>query len=222
MKKKQKRGTDTPVPKKKKIIRLKSKKPSTNANPHIDGNKRMATPPIARENSTMQELLTKGIRLNKYVSNSGIASRRKADELIKKGLVAVNGKVIVEMGYKVQRGDKVTFKGKHIRPENKVYVLLNKPKNCITTLKDEKGRKTVMDIVQNASTERLYPVGRLDRHTTGLLLLTNDGELAQNLGHPSGEVRKLYHVFLDKPVHKNHLRAIVEGGYFRGWFSACR
>ncbi len=153
-----------------------------------------------------------GMRLNKYVSNSGICSRRKADEHIKAGKVKVNGKVILEMGHKVQPNDEVTFEGKKINPERKVYVLLNKPKNFITTTADERGRKTVMDLVRKAAKgARIYPVGRLDRATTGLLLLTNDGELAQKLAHPSGEVRKIYQVTLDNDLTENDFQKIKKG-----------
>jgi len=172
---------------------------------------RMATPPKMKYNPTLKSLKDEGMRLNKYIAHTGLCSRRKADEHIKKGLVTVNGAVVVEMGHKIFRGDVVKFEGKVMTPEQKVYVLLNKPKDMITTLKDEKGRKTVMDIISNASTERLYPVGRLDRQTTGLLLFTNDGELAQRLMHPSFLVRKLYHVTLDKPLTKHHLEKIVAG-----------
>ena len=128
----------------------------------------------------------------------GSASRREADELIKTGVVEVNGKVISEMGYKVQPADIVRFDGKTIKAEKKVYVLLNKPKGFITTMNDQKGRKTVMDLVANASPYRIYPVGRLDRPTTGVLLLTNDGDMAKKLTHPKHGVKKLYHVTLNK------------------------
>ncbi len=152
-----------------------------------------------------------GIRLNKFIAHAGICARRKADEHIKAGLVTVNGRVVKEMGYKVQRKDVVRFEGVVVKPQRKVYVLMNKPKNMLTTTNDPQGRRTVMDIVSGAADERLYPVGRLDRNTTGLLLLTNDGDLAQSLSHPSKEVRKLYHVHLDKPLTKNDLRRIAEG-----------
>jgi 23S rRNA pseudouridine2605 synthase len=150
-------------------------------------------------------------RLNKYISNSGICSRREADELIKKGEVMVNGAVITEMGYKVLRSDKVTFKGKTIRPEKPVYILLNKPKDFITTTDDPMERKTVMQLIENACEERVFPVGRLDRNTTGLLLFTNDGELADKLSHPSNEVKKIYQVTLDKPLTHKHEEEILEG-----------
>ncbi|CAN5260604.1 pseudouridine synthase [soil metagenome] len=153
-----------------------------------------------------------GVRLNKYLSNAGVAARRKADELIAAGHVLVNGVVVKEMGHRVMKGDKVTFQGKNVEPmRNLVYILLNKPKDFVTTTDDEKGRRTVMELVANATEERIYPVGRLDRATTGLLLFTNDGELAQRLTHPSHGVRKVYAVTLDKPLHPQDLTAIKKG-----------
>jgi len=152
------------------------------------------------------------IRLNKYIANSGISSRRKADELIKAGNVTVNGEVVLEMGYRVEKTDEVQFKGKVVKPEtNKVYLLLNKPKNTITTANDPRGRKTVMDIVGSACKERIFPVGRLDRNTTGLLLFTNDGDLAKKLSHPKHKVNKVYNATLDKKVSPEHLQMIAEG-----------
>lgn len=154
---------------------------------------------------------TEGIRLNKFVSNSGICARRKADEFIQQGFVTVNGNVIMEMGYKVQRNDVVKFKGKKIEPIKFSYILLNKPKSVLTTTDDELNRKTVLDLVQGASKERIYPIGRLDRNTTGILLLTNDGELAQKLSHPSSQVTKVYQVELDKPLSEKDRLAIKAG-----------
>ncbi len=151
------------------------------------------------------------IRLNKYVANSGICSRREADELISKGLVVVNGEVIKEMGYKVKKTDHVVFQGKKINPEKPVYVLLNKPKDFITTTEDPMERKTVMKLVENACEERIFPVGRLDRNTTGLLLFTNDGELAAKLSHPSNEIKKIYQVTLDKALTAKDEEEILEG-----------
>lgn len=151
------------------------------------------------------------IRLNKYIANSGICSRREADELITQGLVEVNGKVVTEMGYQVQKTDKVVFDGQGITPEKPVYVLLNKPKGYISTTKDEKARKTVMDLVANASPYRLFPVGRLDRQTTGLILLTNDGHLTKKLTHPSFGVKKIYHVTLDRKLSIEDLHKIADG-----------
>lgn len=157
-----------------------------------------------------------GIRLNKFISNSGICSRREADTYIEHGSVTVNGKLVTEMGYKVKSGDEVRFDGSLISPEKKRYVLLNKPKNYITTMDDDRGRKTVMDLVQNATEERIYPVGRLDRMTTGLLLFTNDGDLAKKLTHPKHHIRKLYHASLDRKLDLKDLErlrgdVIIEG-----------
>ncbi|MCB9203150.1 MAG: rRNA pseudouridine synthase [Flavobacteriales bacterium] len=152
------------------------------------------------------------IRLNKFIANAGICSRREADDLIKNGLVEVNGKVITEMGYKVLKTDTVRFDDKVLRPEKPVYILLNKPKGFISTTNDEKMRKTVLDLVANATPYRLFPVGRLDRPTTGVLLLTNDGFLTKKLTHPSHGVKKLYHVTLDKKVSGEHLDLIRNEG----------
>ncbi|MEZ4886230.1 MAG: pseudouridine synthase [Chitinophagales bacterium] len=168
-------------------------------------------PTLDIENPTTVEMKKTGVRLNKYLANSGIAARRKADELIKEGWVTVNGEVITEMGYRIQEGDRVQFKGKKVEPQDKTYILLNKPKDMITTTNDPQGRKTVMDLVQGVDVERLYPVGRLDRNTVGLLLLTNDGSLAQHLSHPKSEVRKIYHVFLETALSKNHLTQMLAG-----------
>ncbi|MCE3074448.1 pseudouridine synthase [Chryseobacterium gwangjuense] len=151
------------------------------------------------------------IRLNKYIANSGICSRREADELITQGLVEVNGKVVTEMGYQVQKIDKVVFDGQNITPEKPVYVLLNKPKGYISTTKDDKARKTVMDLVANASPYRVFPVGRLDRSTTGVILLTNDGHMTKKLTHPSFDAKKIYHVTLDKKLTHEDMKLIVEG-----------
>ena len=151
------------------------------------------------------------IRLNKYIANSGICSRREADSLISQGLVTVNGAVCTELGKQVKRTDRVVYQGKRINPEKPVYVLLNKPKDFITTTDDPMDRKTVMNLVGNACEERIFPIGRLDRNTTGLLLFTNDGELAAKLSHPSNEIKKIYQVTLDKPLTKNDEEAIHEG-----------
>ena len=151
------------------------------------------------------------IRLNKYLARAGVCSRREADTFIETGTVSVNGKIITEMGYKVSPGDEVRFNGELLRPEKKAYVLLNKPKNFITTTRDERGRRTVMELVTKASKSRLLPVGRLDRNTTGLLLFTNDGDLAKKLTHPRHGVSKLYHVFLNKPLRAADLEKIRSG-----------
>jgi 23S rRNA pseudouridine2605 synthase len=151
------------------------------------------------------------IRLNKYLANSGVCSRREADTYIAAGNVTVNDKTITEMGYKVTRNDTVRFDGRILNPEKKEYILLNKPKNFITTTSDEKGRRTVMELISNASKSRLLPVGRLDRNTTGLLLFTNDGDLAKKLTHPRYGVRKLYHVVLNRNLKAADLKKIKEG-----------
>lgn len=151
------------------------------------------------------------LRLNKYIANSGICGRREADQLIAQGLVSVNGEVITELGRKVNRTDRVVYQGRKINPEKPVYVLLNKPKDFITTTEDPLERKTVMALVGNACEERIFPVGRLDRNTTGLLLFTNDGELAAKLSHPSNQIKKIYQVTLDKPLSHNDEIAILEG-----------
>jgi 23S rRNA pseudouridine2605 synthase len=154
---------------------------------------------------------TETMRLNRYISNAGICSRRDADALITKGLITVNGKVVTEMGTQVKFNDDVRYQDKKLNPEKKVYVLLNKPKDTVTTATDPEGRITVMDIIAGACTERVYPVGRLDRATTGVLLLTNDGDLSKKLTHPSSGCRKIYHVYTDKPVTQNHLTQMAEG-----------
>ena len=151
------------------------------------------------------------IRLNKYIAHAGICSRRQADTYISSGSIKVNNKIITELGFKVSSGDVVHFDGVLIKSEKPTYILLNKPKGFITTTKDERGRKTVMDLISKASKNRLYPVGRLDRKTTGLLLLTNDGDLSKKLTHPSSEIKKLYHVVLDKAINKNDFLKIKEG-----------
>jgi len=151
------------------------------------------------------------VRLNRYIANSGVCSRREADDLIKAGAIKVNGEVVTEMGYQVKPGDIVKYGTKKLNREKMVYVLVNKPKDFITTTEDPNDRKTVMDLVKNACEERIYPVGRLDRNTTGLLLLTNDGELADKLTHPSNEIEKLYQVELDKPLTEEHFEKIKAG-----------
>lgn len=150
-------------------------------------------------------------RLNKYIANAGVCSRREADKLIATGEIKVNKAVITELGYKVKQNDKVYHKGKLLQSEKPVYVLLNKPKGFITTTDDPHERKTVMELVSKACEERIYPVGRLDRATTGLLLFTNDGELAEVLAHPSNNVKKIYRVEIDKPITKDHLESIAMG-----------
>lgn len=153
----------------------------------------------------------RNIRLNKYIADAGVCSRREADKLIEAGEIKVNGKPVTELGFKVSRKDVVTYQGQKLKREKLVYVLLNKPKDFITTMDDPEDRKTVMELVKTAANERIYPVGRLDRNTTGLLLLTNDGELTKKLSHPSYNVKKVYQVDLDKPLTEEHFEQIKAG-----------
>jgi len=171
--------------------------------------------------STPGEPQAEGYRLNKFVAHSGLCSRREAAEWIKQGKISVNGKVEKNPAVTVTENDLVEYQGKPVLiEERKVYLLMNKPKDVITTLSDEKDRKTVMDLLANKVSERVYPVGRLDRNTTGLLLLTNDGDLAKKLTHPSHEVKKIYHVFLDKDMPDEDLEKLragmeLEDGFIR-------
>ena len=151
------------------------------------------------------------IRLNKFLANAGICSRREADEFIAAGVVSVNGEIVTELGTKIKRTDEVKFHDQPVSVERKVYVLLNKPKDCVTTSDDPQERKTVMHCVKDACKERIYPVGRLDRNTTGVLLLTNDGDLASKLTHPKFLKKKIYHVYCDKNVTKADLDQIAAG-----------
>lgn len=151
------------------------------------------------------------IRLNKFLANAGVCSRREADEFITAGVVSVNGQIVTELGTKVKQSDEIKFHDQPVSIEKKVYVLLNKPKDYVTTSDDPQNRKTVMDLVRNACKERIYPVGRLDRNTTGVLLLTNDGDLASKLTHPKYLKKKIYHVYTDKNVTAADMRQIAEG-----------
>lgn len=167
--------------------------------------KEVVSYPEAKEGST------ESIRLNKFLANAGVCARRKADELILEGKVTVNGEVVTTLGCQVTRQDEICCEGKVVSIERKIYVLLNKPRNCVTTSDDPEKRLTVMDIVRNACKERIYSVGRLDRNTTGVLLLTNDGDIATKLTHPSYSKKKIYQVTLDKPVLVEHMQQIAEG-----------
>ncbi len=151
------------------------------------------------------------LRLNRYIAVSGICSRREADEMIKLGQVKVNGVVVTEMGLKVNKSDKVELRGKTLSPEKKVYILLNKPKDYVSTVSDPHAEKTVLDLVHHLGNERIYPVGRLDKSTTGVLLLTNDGELTKKLTHPSYNKKKVYHVVLNRAATKAELQQIIVG-----------
>ena len=173
------------------------------------------TPPPPRPKGPTPKALYEhaegSVRLNKYIAHAGICSRREADKLIAAGSVSVNGKVITEMGYQVLPGDVVSYGGETLRSEKLRYFLLNKPKGFITTVDDPQERQTVMMLIDGACPERIYPVGRLDRATTGLLLFTNDGDLAKKLTHPSSNIYKIYHVELDKPVTRDDMRRMMEG-----------
>lgn len=161
---------------------------------------------------TVAKAVEEKMPLNKYIAHSGVCSRRDAVDIIKSGKVKVNNEVVTEPGYKISTADIVIVNGKKITPvKNLVYILLNKPKDFITTTDDEKGRKTVLDIIKKATPEKVYPVGRLDRNTSGVLLLTNDGDLTQKLTHPSNEIKKVYAVTLDKPLTKAHFDEILKG-----------
>lgn len=152
-----------------------------------------------------------GIRLNKFIANSGICSRREADEYIQHGVITVNGQVVTELGTKVFLSDEVRLDGQLLKGEEKVYILMNKPKNCVTTTEDDHDRKTVLDLVSGKCPQRVYPVGRLDRDTTGVLLLTNDGQLTEMLTHPSYQKKKIYHVFLDSNLKAKDFDQILKG-----------
>lgn len=180
---------------------------SPNANQQLT-KKGQAAAPAAHQRKESSDLMP----LNKYIAHSGVAARREAADMVRQGLVKVNGETVNEPGYKVSPKDEVKVNGKKIfLAKNLVYILLNKPKDFITTTDDPQGRKTVLDIIARATTERVYPVGRLDRNTSGVLLLTNDGELAQKLTHPSNEIKKVYHVTLNKPLDKKDFEQILKG-----------
>jgi 23S rRNA pseudouridine2605 synthase len=179
---------------------------------YSDKPQRNATPAKSNLPSPVESRPEFPMRLNKYLAHCGIASRRRCAELVKEGSVMVNGNTVDNPGFEVQMEDQVTYQGKLVQLQTrKIYLLMNKPKNTITTLSDEKGRKTVMEIVENRIKERIYPVGRLDRDTTGLLLLTNDGDLATQLSHPSYKIEKIYQATLDKPLRPEDFAAILKG-----------
>jgi 23S rRNA pseudouridine2605 synthase len=186
---KRKAGTYTRKPLRKPDFKKKSNSPKNN--PHTKANDGLT-------------------RLNKFLANAGIASRREADVLIQSGVVEVNGKVVTEMGFKINDTDKVSFGGETIRREKKVYLLMNKPKDFITTADDPFGRRTVLQLLGKLK-ERVYPVGRLDRATTGVLMLTNDGDLTKKLTHPKFGIKKVYRVNLDKNVSQIHIKNLIEG-----------
>jgi 23S rRNA pseudouridine2605 synthase len=213
--------------------RKKQHKDTQGRKPNLGNNKDKRTPSKdahSRKNTAAPSIekfeIPDELRLNKYLAHAGVASRRKADELIAKGLIKVNGAVVSEVGQKIRQDDKVEFEGKVVRPERKVYILLNKPKGYITTTDDEKDRKTVMDLVKNAAVKlklpydlRLYPVGRLDRNTSGVLLITNDGDLSLKLTHPSNSMAKIYKAELDKPLKQEHFDALLKGSELEDGFA---
>lgn len=178
--------------------------------PRKKAGKPITTKKITQRKKTLEE--KEGtIRLNKYIANCGICSRRDADKLIEAGEIKINGTVVASLGSRVAPSDQVEYKGEILSPSKKVYLLLNKPKDTITTTDDPEGRKTVMELVEGAYDERIYPVGRLDRNTTGVLFFTNDGELAQRLIHPKRNIKKVYSVLLDKPLELDDLYALENG-----------
>lgn len=167
---------------------------------------------VAPQKSIARAVTTEEMPLNKYLAHSGVCSRRDAAELVKSGKVKVNGQLITEPGFKVTAKDEVKVEGKKVTPTKELfYILLNKPKDYITTTDDPQGRKTVLELIRQATPERVYPVGRLDRNTSGVLLLTNDGDLSQKLTHPSNEIKKVYAVTLDKPLEKADFEKLLAG-----------
>ncbi len=196
------------------ILKMGKKRPQSQARRKGENHKGKSSNSSTGKQGSGRSSKTSGdglTRLNKFIANAGICSRREADVFIAAGSVTVNGKPVTEMGFKVAPGDEVRFNGRLLRTEKKEYVLLNKPKNFITTTRDERGRRTVMELIAKASNSRLVPVGRLDRATTGLLLFTNDGDLAKKLTHPKHGVKKLYHIVLDKPLKQDDLNKIKKG-----------
>ena len=188
---------------------------------HSDKNRKKpkfkrSNPPFSKNEdkplpSKKGEDFTELVRLNKYIANSGVCSRRDADKLIASGLIQVNGKTITDLGTKITLTDQVVYENRLLKIENKFYILLNKPKGYITTTEDTHDRKTVMFLIQNACKERIYPVGRLDKNTTGLLLLTNDGDLAKKLTHPKHQIKKIYHIITDRNLTRNDFTKIEQG-----------
>ena len=171
------------------------------------GNIQKSTPPATKTTASQKN----EVRLNKYLANSGLCSRREADKLIVTGNVTVNGKKVTEMGTKITPGDEVKYKGRKLIPEKNVYILMNKPKDVITSTEDPQGRKTVFSIIRSKPDERIYPVGRLDRMTTGVLLLTNDGDLTKKLTHPKYQKKKIYQVSLNKNLNRKDMEQIAGG-----------
>jgi 23S rRNA pseudouridine2605 synthase len=205
------RGTGKRIGKSRPVEKESGRKEFTPGKP---GARRFEKPrPAAKRSRVVKEdkAPEESMRLNRFIANAGVCSRREADKYIGAGLVTINGKQVTELGTKVMPGDEVRFDGRRLSAERKVYLLLNKPKDFVTTTDDPHADRTVMELVKNACDERIYPVGRLDRNTTGLLLFTNDGALSKKLTHPSHQMKKIYQVSTDKPVIKAHIEAIAEG-----------
>jgi 23S rRNA pseudouridine2605 synthase len=167
--------------------------------------------PVRKSSIVLKRVDENETRLNKYLASTGLCSRREADDLIKTGLITVNGELVTELGVKVRKGDDIRYNGERLKTERLVYILLNKPKDYVTTVRDDHAKRTVMELVQKACKERVYPVGRLDKNTTGVLLLTNDGDMAKKLTHPSYNKLKIYHVTLDKSLSRSDFHQIIEG-----------
>lgn len=200
----------TPKPESDKKDKLRLVIPSSGEKIYID--KPISKPKREYDDKPFLEVDSDGlIRLNKYISNTGLCSRREADEFIQNGMITVNGEVISQVGTKVDPTSEVCFRGKKLETEHKVYILLNKPKDYITTVEDPNAKRTVMELIEGACTERVYPVGRLDRNSTGLLLLTNDGEMTKKLTHPSHMKKKIYHVGLDKALTREDMEKMIAG-----------
>jgi 23S rRNA pseudouridine2605 synthase len=188
--------------------------PKREFNPHKGYKKPFKKKPLKATDAPKPKLKTvsaEGMRLNRFIANAGVCSRRESDTFITAGMVTINGKQITELGTRVLPGDEVRFDGRKLDAEKKVYLLLNKPKDFVTTTDDPHADKIVMDLIKDACAERVYPVGRLDRNTTGLLLFTNDGDLSKKLTHPSHNKKKVYQVTLDKPVTQAHIELIADG-----------
>lgn len=210
-----KRTTSTPSGKREGKSRVKVKnEPKKEFSPrktHGKPFKKRALKTPEESKPKLKTVSSEGMRLNRFVANAGVCSRREADTFIAAGMVTINGKQVTEMGVRVMPGDEVRFDGRKLDAEKKVYLLLNKPKDFVTTTDDPHADKIVMDLIKDACTERVYPVGRLDRNTTGLLLFTNDGDLSKKLTHPSHNKKKVYQVTLDKPVTQAHIEMIADG-----------
>ena len=196
---------ESSVPRKKQDGTKKSDHPAERAR------RNARSKPLEKTNKQKTEISEEGIRLNRFIANAGICSRREADMHIQTGSVSINGVVVTQLGTRVKPTDSVRFDGRLITPKKKTYILLNKPKDYVTSLEDQHAKKLVTDLIKDGCKERVYPVGRLDKQTTGVLLLTNDGELTDFLTHPKNNKKKIYQVTLDKPVIKSDLQQLYDG-----------